>query len=175
MSKLIGAIDQGTTSTRLILFDGEGRIVAVAQKEHRQIFPKPGWVEHDPTEIWTNTREVVTEALAKARAGAADLAAIGITNQRETTVLWDRRTGAPLHNALVWQDTRVDDLVARYRDEGGQDRFRDKTGLPLASYFSGLKLRWLLDTVPDARTKAEAGDALFGTIDAWGPGAHPPG
>ncbi len=167
MSKLIGAIDQGTTSTRLILFDGEGRIVAVAQKEHRQIFPKPGWVEHDPTEIWTNTREVVTEALAKARAGAADLAAIGITNQRETTVLWDRRTGAPLHNALVWQDTRVDDLVARYRDEGGQDRFRDKTGLPLASYFSGLKLRWLLDTVPDARAKTEAGDALFGTIDAW--------
>jgi glycerol kinase len=167
MAKLIGAIDQGTTSTRLILFDERGQIVSVGQREHRQIYPKPGWVEHDAEEIWANTAAVVAEALARARVTSADLAAVGITNQRETTVLWDRRTGKPLHSALVWQDTRVDDLVARYRKDGGPDRFRAKTGLPLATYFSGLKLKWLLDNVPDARRKATDGDALFGTIDSW--------
>jgi glycerol kinase len=167
MSKFIGAIDQGTTSTRFMLFDARGNIVSVAQKEHRQIFPKPGWVEHDAEEIWSNTRTVIAEALGKADARPKDLAAAGITNQRETTVLWDRRTGKPLHHALVWQDTRVDDLVARYAKEGGQDRFRAQTGLPLASYFSGLKLRWLLDNVPGAHAKALSGEALFGTIDTW--------
>jgi glycerol kinase len=167
MSKYIGAIDQGTTSSRFILFDARGNIVSVAQKEHRQIFPKPGWVEHDAEEIWSNTRAVIAEALGQADAKPKDLAAVGITNQRETTVLWDRRTGTPLHHALVWQDTRVDDLVARYAAEGGQDRFRAQTGLPLASYFSGLKLRWLLDNVPGARAKALSGQALFGTMDSY--------
>ena len=167
MNKFIGAIDQGTTSTRFILFDARGNIASVAQQEHRQIFPKPGWVEHDAEEIWSGTRAVIADALGRADAKPKDLAAVGITNQRETTVLWDRRTGAPLHHALVWQDTRVDELVARYAEEGGQDRFRAATGLPLASYFSGLKLRWLLDNVPGARAKALSGDALFGTIDSW--------
>jgi glycerol kinase len=167
MGKLIGAIDQGTTSTRLILFDERGRIVSVGQREHRQIYPKPGWVEHDAEEIWANTAAVVAEALARARVTSADLAAVGITNQRETTLLWDRKTGKPLHTALVWQDTRVDELVAGYRKDGGPDRFRAKTGLPLATYFSGLKLKWLLDNVPDARRKASAGNVLFGTIDSW--------
>ncbi|HEY7673247.1 MAG TPA: glycerol kinase GlpK [Gammaproteobacteria bacterium] len=167
MGKLIGAIDQGTTSTRAMLFDERGRIVGVGQREHRQIFPEPGWVEHDATEIWASAQAVMAEALQNARVAAADLAAVGITNQRETTVLWDKRTGQPLHNALVWQDTRVEDLVASFRSHGGPDRFRAKTGLPLATYFSGLKLKWLLDHVPDARRMADAGDALFGTIDSW--------
>ncbi|MDB5361000.1 MAG: glycerol kinase [Rhodospirillales bacterium] len=167
MSRFIGALDQGTTSTRFIVFDRQGKIVAVAQKEHRQIYPKPGQVEHDPLEIWRNTEAVTADALAKAGITAGDLVAVGITNQRETTLLWDAKTGQPLHNALVWQDTRVDHLVAFYAKDGGQDRFRAKTGLPLASYFSGLKLKWLLDHVDGARAKAEAGDALFGTIDAW--------
>jgi glycerol kinase len=167
MSRFIGALDQGTTSTRFIIFDHQGRIVAVAQKEHRQIYPKPGWVEHDPLEIWRNTGEVAAEALAKAGIAAGELAAVGITNQRETTVLWDHATGQPLHNALVWQDTRADHLVADYAADGGQNRFRAKTGLPLASYFSGLKLKWLLDHVEGARAKAEAGRALFGNVDSW--------
>jgi glycerol kinase len=167
MSRYIGAIDQGTTSTRFIVFDRAGRQVAVAQREHRQIYPSPGRVEHDALEIWRNTQGVIAEALAGAGLKPADLAAIGVTNQRETTVLWDRRSGAPLANAIVWQDTRVDSMVAEFARAGGQDRFRAKTGLPLASYFSGLKLRWLLEHVPGARAKAEAGDALFGTIDAW--------
>ena len=167
MSRFIGALDQGTTSTRFIIFDRQGRIVSVAQQEHRQIYPKPGWVEHDPLEIWRNTEAVTAEALAKAGLEAKDLIAVGITNQRETTLLWDAKTGQPLHNALVWQDTRVDQLVAALTKDGGQDRFRAKTGLPLASYFSGLKLKWLLDTVEGARAKAEAGGALFGTIDSW--------
>jgi glycerol kinase len=167
MAKLIGAIDQGTTSTRAMLFDERGRIVGLGQREHRQIFPEPGWVEHDAAEIWANTQSVMAEALKDARLAASDLAAVGITNQRETTLLWDRRTGRPLHNALVWQDTRVEDLVASFRRNGGPDRFRAKTGLPLATYFSGLKLKWLLDHVPDARRMASAGDALFGTIDSW--------
>ena len=167
MGKYIGAIDQGTTSSRFIVFDKSGDIVSVAQKEHKQIYPKPGWVEHDPTEILGNTHEVIGAALGRANITARDLAAVGITNQRETTLLWDRKTGRPLHNALVWQDTRVDQLVASFSRDGGQDRFRAKTGLPLASYFSGLKLHWLLSHVPDARARAADGEALFGTIDAW--------
>ena len=167
MNEYVGAIDQGTTSSRFIVFDKSGNIVSVAQKEHRQIYPRPGWVEHDPTEILDNTNEVIGGALARADLSAADLAAVGITNQRETTVLWDRATGKPLHNALVWQDTRVDQLVAQFSKDGGQDRFRAKTGLPLASYFSGLKLHWLLSHVSDARAKAADGRALFGTIDSW--------
>jgi glycerol kinase len=167
MTKYVGAIDQGTTSTRFIVFGRKGEIVSTAQKEHRQIFPRPGWVEHDAFEIWYNTQEVIETALAQAGLAASDLAAVGITNQRETTLLWDRRTGRPLHHALVWQDTRVGDLVAAYARHGGQDRFRARTGLPLATYFSGLKLKWLLTEVPEARAMAESGDALFGTIDAW--------
>jgi glycerol kinase len=163
----VGAIDQGTTSTRFIVFDRAGDIVAMAQREHQQIYPRPGLVEHDPIEIWRNTEAVVREALDGRGLSLRDLAAVGITNQRETTLLWDRRTGAPLHNALVWQDTRVDDLVARFAQDGGKDRLRAKTGLPLASYFSGLKLYWLLENVPGARAKAEAGDALFGNVDTW--------
>jgi len=167
MSRFIGALDQGTTSTRFIIFDRQGRIVSVAQQEHRQIYPKPGWVEHDPLEIWQKTEAVIAAALAKAGLQATDLIAVGITNQRETTLLWDARTGQPLYHALVWQDTRVDQLVAGFAKDGGQDRFRAKTGLPLASYFSGLKLKWLLDNVEGARGKAAAGEALFGTIDSW--------
>jgi len=167
MAKYLAAIDQGTTSTRCMVFNAEGRIVGSAQKEHAQLLPKPGWVEHDALEIWRNTVEVVTQAKANAGIEAADLAALGVTNQRETTVLWDRRTGKPLYNALVWQDTRVETQVAAYARDGGIDRYRRKTGLPLASYFSALKLRWLLDEVPGARARAAAGDVLFGTIDAW--------
>jgi glycerol kinase len=167
MTRYIGAIDQGTTSTRFIVFDATGTIVAVHQKEHAQIMPQPGWVEHDPLEIWINTREVIAEALAKRDLAASDLAAVGITNQRETSVLWDKATGMPVHNALVWMDTRTDKLVAALAAEGGQDRLRVKTGLPLATYFSGLKLRWLLDNVPGAKARAEAGELLFGNIDTW--------
>jgi glycerol kinase len=165
--KYIGAIDQGTTSTRFIVFDAAGNIVASAQKEHQQIYPQPGWVEHSPTEILRNTDDVIAEAMVHGRLTAADIAAVGITNQRETTLLWDRRTGEPLHNALVWQDTRVDPLVACFAGTGGKDQFRARTGLPLASYFSGLKLRWLLDHVDGARTRALAGELMFGTIDTW--------
>jgi glycerol kinase len=167
MTRYVGAIDQGTTSTRFIVFDRGGNMISSAQKEHKQIFPKPGWVEHDPIEIWQNTQEVAGAALGRAGLGPDDLAAVGITNQRETTILWDRRSGKPLYNALVWQDTRVDQLVAEYARDGGPNRFRAKTGLPLASYFSALKLRWLLDSVPEARREAEAGNLLFGNIDTW--------
>jgi glycerol kinase len=167
MPSYIGAIDQGTTSTRFIVFDAGGQIVSVAQKEHAQIMPQPGWVEHDPVEIWTNTREMIGAALAKADLAAHDLAAVGITNQRETTLLWDKASGKPVHNALVWMDTRTERLVTEFEGQGGQDRFRAQTGLPLATYFSGLKLRWLLDNVPGARAGAEAGQLLFGTIDTW--------
>ncbi|MBV8458267.1 MAG: glycerol kinase GlpK [Acetobacteraceae bacterium] len=163
----IGAIDQGTTSSRFIVFDRRGAIVSVAQKEHRQIYPKPGWVEHDPVEIMETTHEVIGAALGRADLSMEDLAAVGITNQRETTLLWDRATGRPLHNAVVWQDTRVDRLVAAFARDGGQDRFRAQTGLPLATYFSGMKLHWLLEHVSGARAKAEAGEALFGTVDSW--------
>jgi glycerol kinase len=165
--RFIAALDQGTTSTRCILFNAAGEVHSSAQREHTQHYPQPGWVEHDAEEIWRNTQEVVAEALSKAALTAKDIAAIGITNQRETTLLWNRRTGEPVHRALVWQDTRVESLVAEYAREGGADRFRALTGLPLASYFSALKLQWLLDQVPGARTAAERGDLLFGTIDSW--------
>lgn len=163
----IGAIDQGTTSSRFIVFDRHSNIVSIAQKEHRQIYPQPGWVEHDPMELLSNTNEVIGAALARANLTAADLAAVGITNQRETTLLWDRHTGRPLTNALVWMDTRTDQLVQRFTRDGGQDRFRARTGLPLAAYFSGLKLLWILENEEGARERAEAGDALFGTVDSW--------
>jgi glycerol kinase len=163
----VGAIDQGTTSTRFMVFDKSARIVAVAQKEHEQIFPRPGWVEHDALEILRRTHEVIGEALEKRGLQASDLAAIGITNQRETTVVWERKTGQPIANAIVWQDTRVADEVARFASEGGQDRFRAQTGLPLSTYFSGLKLRWILGNVPRARERAAVGELLFGNIDTF--------
>jgi glycerol kinase len=167
MSHYIGAIDQGTTSTRFIVFDAAGKVVACAQKEHRQIYPQPGWVEHDAEEIWQRTQEVITQAMAEARLKASNLAAIGITNQRETTVLWNRKIGKPLHNAIVWQDTRVADEVGKFAKEIGDSFFRSHTGLPLSTYFSALKLRWLLEHIPGARRQAEAGEVLFGNIDSF--------
>ena len=167
MATYIGAIDQGTTSTRFMVFDRTGRIVSVAQKEHAQIYPKPGWVEHDPAEIVRRTEEVIAGAMAAKGLRPADLAAVGITNQRETTVLWNRKTGEAVYNAIVWQDTRVGDMVAEFAAHGGQDRYRAKTGLPLATYFSGLKIRWILENVEGARASAEAGDLLFGNIDSF--------
>lgn len=163
----IGAIDQGTTSTRFIVFDKSGSIIACAQKEHRQIYPRPGWVEHDPEEIWKRTEEVIAEAMEQRGLSPTDLSAIGITNQRETTLVWDRKTGKPIHHALVWQDTRVSDYVSEFIRHGGQDRFRRATGLPLATYFSALKLRWILDNVPHARKRGQNGDLLFGTVDSF--------
>jgi glycerol kinase len=163
----LGAIDQGTTSTRFIVFDRSGRIVSIAQKEHEQIFPRPGWVEHDPDEIWRRTREVIDQAMQAQGLRPADLAAIGITNQRETAIVWNARTGRAVHNALVWQDTRVHDAVAEFSQEGGQDRFREKTGLPLATYFSGLKIRWLLKNIPGVGKAADAGELLFGNVDTF--------
>ncbi|WP_116244830.1 glycerol kinase GlpK [Nocardiopsis sp. FIRDI 009] len=163
----VAAIDQGTTSSRCILFDRDGRIVSVDQREHRQIFPQPGWVEHDAEEIWTNVEVVVQQALQKSDITPDQVAAIGITNQRETTVVWDRETGKPVHNAIVWQDTRTNDIVRELGNAGGQDRFREKCGLPLATYFSGPKLRWLLDNVEGLRERAERGEVLFGTMDTW--------
>ncbi|WP_234736201.1 glycerol kinase GlpK [Tellurirhabdus bombi] len=172
MPSYIAAIDQGTTSTRCIIFDRQGTIVSVGQKEHTQIYPQPGWVEHDPEEIWRNTLEVIAIARIKATIQSSDIAAVGITNQRETTVVWNRRTGKPYYNAIVWQDTRTGELVNQFAHEGGitglgQDRFRAKTGLPLATYFSGLKLRWILDNVPGVREDAEKGEALFGNMDTF--------
>jgi glycerol kinase len=167
VANYIGAIDQGTTSTRFIVFDRSGRVAAVAQKEHEQIYPQPAWVEHNPEEIWQNTREVIWEAMARGRLQASDLVAIGITNQRETTVVWNRKTGKPVSNALVWQDTRVADYVSELAKTCGQDRFRSKTGLPLTTYFSGLKIRWILEHVKGAREQAEAGDVIFGNIDTF--------
>jgi len=167
MSNYVGAIDQGTTSSRFIVFDKTGHIVSVAQREHKQIFPKPGWVEHDPEEIWQRTQEVIAEAMKQKGLRPNDLAAIGITNQRETTVVWNRKTGKAVYNAIVWQDTRVSDAVAEFSREGGQDRFRKTTGLPLAAYFSGLKIRWILNNVPGVRELAESGDVLFGNIDSY--------
>lgn len=167
MPSYIGAIDQGTTSTRFIVFDKSGRVVSVAQQEHEQIYPRPGWVEHDPEEIWRRTQEVIGEAMGLRGLAPRDLAAIGITNQRETTVVWNRKTGAPVYNAIVWQDTRVEDAVAEFCRDGGQDRFRATTGLPLATYFSGLKLRWILNNVAGARQEAQDGELLFGTIDSY--------
>ncbi len=167
MADFVAAIDQGTTSTRFVLFDRSGRIVAIVQKEHEQIYPKPGWVEHSPGEIWQRTREVIEQGCELKGVQAKDLAAVGIANQRETTVIWDRKTGRPVCNALVWQDTRTTDYLLELSAKGGQDRFRQQTGLPLANYFSGLKIRWILDNVPGVRELAETGDALFGSIDSF--------
>ncbi|HEV2732071.1 MAG TPA: glycerol kinase GlpK, partial [Terriglobales bacterium] len=167
MASYIGALDQGTTSTRFMVFDSSGQVVSAAQIEHRQIYPQPGWVEHDPEEIWRAAREVMQEGMAARSLAAADLAAVGITNQRETTVVWNRKTGKAVTNAIVWQDTRTSDYVADLARQGGQERFRAKTGLPLSTYFSSLKIRWILDHVSGARKKAEAGDLLFGNIDTF--------
>lgn len=165
--KYIAAIDQGTTSTRCIIFDHAGLPVATAQKEHTQIYPAPGLVEHDPLEIRARTQGVVAEAMALAKCNPGDIAAIGITNQRETTVVWEKETGRPIHNAIVWQDTRTSGICAELAGQGGQDRYRDKTGLPLATYFSGPKIKWLLDNIPGAQKRAEKGELLFGNIDTW--------
>jgi glycerol kinase len=166
-SRYLAAIDQGTTSSRCIVFDGDGHIVAIDQREHAQIFPRPGWVEHDATEIWHNVEVVVRGALDRAGLARADLAAVGLTNQRETTLLWDARTGEPVHNAIVWQDTRTDRLVRELAGDAGPDRFRARCGTPLATYFSAPKARWLLDHDPELRRRAADGAVLFGTIDSW--------
>src|SRR5581483_7931769 len=154
MTKYIGALDQGTTSTRFIVFDASGQIVSASQKEHEQIFPQPGWVEHDPEEIWRRSCEVISEALVKKGLRGADLAGVGIANQRETTVVWQRKTGKPVTNAIVWQDVRVSPDVAEFAAAGCADRFRQKTGLPLSPYFSGLKIRWILRNIPGVRERA---------------------
>jgi len=167
MSKYVAAIDQGTTSTRCMLFNFQGEVVGAHQIEHAQIYPKPGWVEHDPLEIWKNTEEAVKGAVRKTGATIDEIAAVGITNQRETTVVWDKRTGKPYYNAIVWQDTRTDTIIAELGKEGGQDRFRSKVGLPLATYFSGPKIKWILDNVDGVRAEAEAGHAVFGNMDTW--------
>jgi len=169
MAKYAAAVDQGTTSTRFMVFDHAGQVVkgAVDQKEHEQIYPKPGWVEHNPMEIWERTQEVIAGALKKGNIDPKDIAAVGITNQRETTVVWEKATGKPVYNAIVWQDTRTDQICNELAKNGGQDRFRAKVGLPLATYFSGPKVKWILDNVEGARAKAEAGEILFGNIDTW--------
>jgi glycerol kinase len=167
VKRYIGAIDQGTTSTRFMVFDADGRMVSVAQKEHRQIYPQAGWVEHQPAEIIANTIEVCGDALKRANLSPGDLAAVGITNQRETTLVWEKKTGKAIANAIVWQDTRVAEEVSRFSASGGQNRFREATGLPLSTYFSGLKMRWLLENVPGARAKADSAELLLGTIDSF--------
>ena len=165
--RLVAALDQGTTSSRCMIFDHGGQVVAVAQKEHEQIYPKPGWVEHDPLEIWQRSQEVIDEAVEAAGASADDISGLGITNQRETAVVWDRNTGEPVMNAIVWQDTRTDKIVDELSRDGGQNRFRDRVGLPLATYFSGPKVRWMLENVTGLQSRADAGDLLFGNIDSW--------
>jgi glycerol kinase len=165
MAQYAAAVDQGTTSTRFMVFDHGGQVISVDQKEHEQIYPKPGWVEHDPMEIWQRTQEVVRAGLDKVN--AQDIAAVGVTNQRETTVVWERSSGRPVYNAIVWQDTRTDQICNELASDGGQDRFRAKTGLPIATYFSGPKIKWILDNVDGARDKAEGGDLLFGNIDTF--------
>lgn len=167
MADYILAIDQGTTSTRAIIFDKSGSIIQSGQLEHEQIFPRAGWVEHDPMEIWRNTREVIGQALSKADLTRHDIAAIGITNQRETAVVWDKNTGEPVYNAIVWQDTRTQNIVDRLAADGGTERFKSTVGLPLATYFSGTKIVWILENVEGARERAERGDLLFGTTDTW--------
>jgi glycerol kinase len=165
--RYVVSIDQGTASSRCLVFDSHARIVSVAQKEHRHLYPMPGWVEHDPEEIWRNVLTVVAQALEKADLSPTELSALGIANQRETTVIWDRRTGTPVHNAINWEDTRTDRLCMHLAEEFGQDRFRAKTGLPLSTYFSGPKIRWLLDHIPGLQERAEDGEVLFGTMDSW--------
>jgi glycerol kinase len=167
MADYAAAIDQGTTSTRFMVFDHSGQVVGVDQREHEQIYPKPGWVEHDPKEIWMRTEQVISAGLKKAGISASDLAAVGVTNQRETAVVWERATGEPVFNAIVWQDTRTDQICNELAKDGGQDRLRAKTGLPLATYFSGPKVKWILDNVDGVRAKAENGDVVFGNIDTW--------
>jgi len=167
MAAFIGAVDQGTTSTRFIIFDRQGRVAGLDQMEHEQIFPRPGWVEHDPLEIWSNTKSVIQGALAKAGLKGSDLAGIGVTNQRETTVVWDRRTGKPFANAIVWQCARTHEICKRLAANGGWDRFRKTTGLPVSTYFSGPKIKWILHHVPEAREAAGQGHALFGTMETW--------
>ncbi|HUB23687.1 MAG TPA: glycerol kinase GlpK [Streptosporangiaceae bacterium] len=167
MADYVGALDQGTTSTRFMIFDHHGQVKGIDQKEHEQIFPRPGWVEHDPKEIWQRCQEVTTGALSQAGLSVSDLVAVGITNQRETTVVWDKNTGEPVYNAIVWQDTRTDQICNELAANGGQDRFRPKTGLPIATYFSGPKVKWILDNVDGARARADAGDLVFGNIDSW--------
>ena len=167
MTQYVGAIDQGTTSSRFMIFDHAGQVVAVEQKEHEQIYPRPGWVEHDPLEIMDRVHDVISGALMKAGLSLSDLVAVGVTNQRETTVVWDRSTGKPIHNAIVWQDTRTDLICNDLAIEGGQDRLRAKTGLPLATYFSGPKIKWILDNVEGIRDRAGQGEILFGNIDTW--------
>src|SRR5690606_35468503 len=167
MAKYVAAIDQGTTSTRCMIFNHSGEPVGVHQMEHEQIYPRPGWVEHDPMEILARTDDVVRGAMRAAGASADDIVAVGITNQRQTTVVWDKNTGQPLYNAIVWQDTRTDRIVNTLAQDGGQDRFRPQVGLPLATYFSGPKVKWILDNVDGVREAAERGDAIFGNIDTW--------
>jgi glycerol kinase len=167
MAKYVAAVDQGTTSTRFMVFDHSGLVVSVHQLEHEQIYPQPGWVEHNPLEIWERTQQVITTALQKNGIDPKEIAAIGVTNQRETTIVWDKKTGKPYYNAIVWQCTRTKDICEDLAKDGGQDRFRPKTGLPLATYFSGPKLKWILDNVPGVRAAAEKGEALFGNIDTW--------
>lgn len=167
MTKFVAAIDQGTTSTRCMIFDFYGNVISNHQKEHQQFFPQPGWVEHDPIEIWNNTKDVVKAALDKADKTPENIAALGITNQRETTVIWNRKTGKPYYNALVWQDTRTMDICNELAQSGGQDRFRAKVGLPLATYFSGPKIKWMLHNIPGLWQDAQKGDAIFGNIDTW--------
>jgi glycerol kinase len=165
MAQYAAAIDQGTTSTRFMVFDHGGQVVSVDQKEHEQIYPRPGWVEHDALEIWQRTQEMIRAGLDKVK--AEDIAAVGVTNQRETTVVWERSSGRPVHNAIVWQDTRTDQICNQLAADGGQDRFRSKTGLPIATYFSGPKITWILDNVDGVRERAESGEVLFGNIDTW--------
>ncbi|MFI6869991.1 glycerol kinase GlpK [Nocardia sp. NPDC050406] len=167
MRRYVAAIDQGTTSSRCIVFDHRGLVVGVAQREHEQIFPRPGWVEHDAESIWRNTESVIAEVLEKTGLSAADIAAAGVTNQRETTVVWERATGKPIHHAIVWQDTRTAALVDELGGSEGPNRYTDRTGLPLSTYFAGPKLRWILDNVAGARERGEAGELCFGTIDSW--------
>ncbi len=163
----IASIDQGTTSSRCIIFDKKGTIVSVGQKEHEQIYPKPGWVEHNPSEIWQNTLEVIAAARIKKNISVKNIVACGITNQRETAVVWNKRTGKPYYNAIVWQDTRVDKMANQLEEEFGTQWFRDKTGLPLATYFSGLKVKWILDNVPGVRADADKGEVVFGNMDTF--------
>ena len=167
MAKYAAAIDQGTTSTRFMIFDHAGKVAAIEQKEHAQIYPEPGWVEHDPLEIWERTQGVIAGALRQGNVDPKDIAAVGVTNQRETTVVWEKATGKPVYNAIVWQDTRTADICNALAKDGGQDRFRARAGLPLATYFSGPKIKWILDHIEGARARAERGELLFGNIDTW--------